>query len=468
MSPGAPIAEQLRVATQQVYDGRYLQAEAGAREVLARQPRNAGAHYVLALAAMFQGRHADALPHIDTAIGLEPGNPQYVFVRGMCLAGAGRVDEAIAAYRQALVLRPAFFEAWANLGNLLEKSRRHAEAQPAYERAIALKADAAPVLNGLGMCLLARGEVQKAAAAFARAVQADPALAAARNNLGNTLGQLGQHDLAIAHLREAVRLRPNYAGAWISLDHECHVAGRDAEAAAAIERALAADPGNRVLAHIRDSIAGAGAGRAPDDYVREYFDQLAGEFDTRLVDNLEYRTPQRMLEFLEPWLAQRAGGLRIEDLGCGTGLSGVVLKPRAARMAGVDLSGKMLARARERGVYDALHEAEITAYLGGLPAGDCDLAAAMDVFVYIGDLDAIFGAVGRALAPGGMFAFSVERLEGEENFRLARSGRYAHSRRYLQALAGAHGLAEWRIAESVIRKEAGAPVVGLLAGFTKP
>lgn len=468
MSPAASIADELRAATELVYAGRFPQAESAARGVLARQPRNPEAHYVLALSAMFQKRHAEALAPIEKAISLAAGDAQYAFVRALCLAGAGRVEEALAAYRRTLELRPAFFEAWANLGSLLETNGRFAEAEEAYVRADRLKPGIAAVLNGLGMCLLARGESAKAAEAFGRAVAADPKFATAQNNLGNTLGKLKQVDAAIVHLQEAVRLRPDYAVAWVNLGEQCYVAGRDAEAVAAIDRALALDPENGGLRHLRDAIAGVQTERAPDEYIRGFFDRFAADFDKRLVEDLEYRTPQRMMEFLAPWLAGREKSLRIEDLGCGTGLSGLVLAPYAARLEGVDLSGKMLDKARERGLYDALHEAEIAAYLDARPAGACDLAAAMDVFVYVGDLDAIFRAVARSLAPGGMFAFSVERLDGEGDFRLARSGRYAHSRAYLQALAKAHGLAEWRIEEADIRKEAGAPVHGILAGFTRP
>ena len=443
MSQGAPIAQQLRAATQLVYAGRFLQAEAGARQVLARQPRNAEAHYVLALSAMFQKRHADALPAIDKAMSLDAALAQYPFVRGMCLAGLGRVDEAVADYRRALALRPAFFEALANLGNLLELNGRYADAEDVYRRALALKADAAPVLNGYGICLLAREDLKQAADAFARAVAADPAFATGHNNLGNTLARLEQFDDAIVHLEEAVRLRPGFTEAWISLADQ------------------------RYLKHLRDAAAAGQDGRGATEYVREFFDRFAPAFDQRLVEDLEYRTPQRMAQFLAPWLADRKGSLRVEDLGCGTGLSGLVLKPYAARIAGVDLSGRMLAKARERHLYDSLHEAEIAAYLEGKPAGECDLAAAMDVFVYVGDLEAIFRAVARSLAPGGMFAFSVERLDGEGDFRLARSGRYAHSRQYLRSLAKAHGLAEWKIEDAVIRKDAGRPVPGLHAAFTK-
>ncbi len=468
MSPTASVAEQLRAASQLVQEGRYLQAEAFARQVLARQPRNAEAHYVLALSAMHQGRAADALPAIEKALSLAGSEPPYHLLHGICLAGAGRLEPAIAAYRKAVALRPAYFEAWANLGNLLERLDRWPEAEEAYRQAVRAR-PAAPVqvLNGLGMCALARGDTTGAVQAFERAVAANPAFPTARNNLGNTLGKLKRHVEAIGHLREAVRLQPDYSAAWVNLGEQCYLAGRDAEAVEALDRALALDSSNSGLKHLRDSIAGVQTARAPDDYIRGFFDRFAEEFDKRLVQDLEYRTPQRMIEFLSPWLAGREGRLRIEDLGCGTGLSGVALKPWAASLAGADLSAGMLDKARERGIYDSLQEAEIAAYLDGRPAGGCDLAAAMDVFVYVGDLDPVFRAVARSLAPGGMFAFSVERLEDGEGFRLARSGRYAHSPGYLRDLARAHGLAEWKIDETVIRKEAGRDVAGLHAAFTK-
>lgn len=468
MSQVASIAEQLRAATRLVHEGRFLQAEATARHVLQRQPRNAAAHYVLALSAVLQNRHGEALAPIDKALSLEGANPQYHFVRGLCLAGAGRTGEAVAAYRRALSLRPAYFEAWANLGSLLESAQRHAEAEEAYTRALALRPDEPLVLNGLGMCLLARGALPQAAEIFSRSVAANPGLATVHNNLCNTLGKLRQFDAAIAHGREAVRLRPDYLAAWVNLGEQCYLAGHDAQAVEALDRALALDPGYGGLRHLRDAIAGVQTARAPDEYIRNFFDRFAQDFDKRLVGDLEYRTPERMIEFLSPWLAGREASLRIEDLGCGTGLSGLALKPWARELAGVDLSGQMLAKARERGIYDRLAEGEIAAYLDGRPAGACDLAAAMDVFVYVGDLGAIFGAVSRALAPGGMFAFSVERLDGGGDFHLARSGRYSHSRDYLRALAAAHGLSEWKIEDTVGRKEAGNPVAGLNAAFIRP
>ncbi len=468
MNAPASVTDQLRAATDLAHAGRFPQAEAMARQVLALQPRSAAAHYVLALSAMLQKRHADALPPIDAAIGLEAGNAQYHFVRAMCLAGAGRADEAVAAYRSALSIRPSFFEAWANLGNVLEMKRSHAQAEEAYRHALRLKPGAPPVLHGLGVCLFARGALEEAAKAFTAAVAGNPNMAAFRTNLGKTLGRLGRPDAAIVHLRESVRLRPRSVEAWVNLSEQCYLAGQQAEAIAAIDQAIALDAGNTGLKYFRNSISGAGAERWSDADIRDWFDRFAPTFDDLLVKDLEYRTPQRMGGFLAPWLSGREGKLRIEDLGCGTGLSGLVLKPYAAHLSGVDLSGEMVAKARDRGVYDSLTVAEIVAYLGDRPPEACDLVAAMDVFVYIRSLEPVFQAATRSLAPGGLFAFSVERLDSEGDIAVNRSGRYAHSRKYLRSLAAANGLVEWRMEDTVLRKEVGQPVEGLLAAFSKP
>ena len=57
--------------------------------------------------------------------------------------------------------------------------------------------------------------------------------------------------------------------------------------------------------------------------------------------------------------------LDVLDAGCGTGLCGPLVAPYARRLSGVDLSAGMLARAKEKNVYDALVQGELTEYLRG-------------------------------------------------------------------------------------------------------
>lgn len=468
MNAIVPVAQVLREAERLVHEGRFAEGERRASEALQREPANPRARYVLGLSALLQKRPAEALAHMEKAAAADPRDAQFHFGCGACLAALGRVDDSVLAYRRALELRPAFFEAAANLGNVLENAGRYAEGAAAYRQALALRADEPLVLNGLGRCELECRNPSAAAAALERALVLRPDFASAMNNLANAVGRLGDRQRAVELLRQAVKIRPDFVEAWHSLAERLYMLHQDAAALEAYDRVLALDPSNGIARHTRDAIAGAAADRAPDDYVRTFFDNFAPEFDRRLTEDLEYRTPARMAEFLAPWLEGRQG-LRIADLGCGTGLSGVSMRPRAAFLAGVDLSPRMLERARERSIYDALDCEEIVAWLGRREPASFDLVLAVDVLVYVGNLEPVVHACAGALAPGGLFAFSVERLEpdGGQDFRLARTGRYAHADDYVRRLAPSAGFRLEGSAQADLRKDEGKPVRGTLYALRK-
>ena len=90
------------------------------------------------------------------------------------------------------------------------------------------------------------------------------------------------------------------------------------------------------------------------------------------------------------------------------------------------------------------------------------VVVAADVFIYIGDLAPVMAAVARVLAPGGVFAFTVEHEAGAAPFVLRRSLRYAHSEAGLRALAAAHGLLVRQARPLVLREEQRQPVAGLV------
>jgi predicted TPR repeat methyltransferase len=198
--------------------------------------------------------------------------------------------------------------------------------------------------------------------------------------------------------------------------------------------------------------------RAPASYVRDLFDQFAPRFDAELTGRLEYRTPALLAALLEE--AGVARGLRVLDLGCGTGLSGIALAPFAARLEGLDLSPRMLAEAGRRGLYQALHQADLLDFLPAHPAG-YGLVAAVDVLNYLGDLAPALGAMAVALAPGGVAAFSVEAGEGAP-FTLGEGMRYRHDPAHVAQLAAAAGLAVVTQRSAVLRQEKGVPVAGVL------
>jgi predicted TPR repeat methyltransferase len=152
------------------------------------------------------------------------------------------------------------------------------------------------------------------------------------------------------------------------------------------------------------------------------------------------------------------------DAGCGTGLCGPLLAPHARRLVGVDLSGGMLAQARDRNVYDELEKAELTAYLAGC-GESFDVVVSADTLVYFGPLEAVVAAAQRALRPGGRLVFTVEELAGE-GYSLAPSGRYRHAHDYVRGVLTDAGLRP-EIASAELRLEAGEPVAGLVVLGTK-
>src|SRR5205823_1806540 len=80
-----------------------------------------------------------------------------------------------------------------------------------------------------------------------------------------------------------------------------------------------------------------------------------------------------------------------------------------------------------------------------------DLIVAGDVLIYVGSLDEIFPAVARALRPGGLFAFSLERHDGDEDFVLQH--RFVHNMGYIRRLAGEAGLTEKVVREFMLRAD---------------
>jgi predicted TPR repeat methyltransferase len=192
------------------------------------------------------------------------------------------------------------------------------------------------------------------------------------------------------------------------------------------------------------------------------FDSFSKSFDSKLA-MLGYRAPALVAVAVSECLGTAATGLKVLDAGCGTGLCAALLKPFAGWLTGIDLSDGMLAKARGRGLYDGLHQAELTAYMQQHVA-HYDVVVSADTLVYFGALDEAVLAAAQALRPGGHLCFTVETLAESEtgDYRLQHHGRYAHSKAYLEAVLARAGFAVLKLDREVLRSEGGKPVAGWL------
>lgn len=247
--------------------------------------------------------------------------------------------------------------------------------------------------------------------------------------------------------------------------------GRREEAIANLQEWLSEVPESAEAAHY---LAAAGGGpmppRASDAYVQEVFDRFADSFEVHL-QKLGYEGPAHVARLLGALRHTLPASPRVLDAGCGTGLCGPGLRPLAGRLEGVDLSGGMLQRARQRGDYDALHQAEIGAFLRAQGESAWDAIVGADVLIYFGALDAVLAAVKQALRPGGVLVFTVEALDDPDPARevsLAVHGRYSHTERHVRGVLGRLGLPLVALEPLVLRTEQQVPVPGLVFSAVRP
>lgn len=110
-----------------------------------------------------------------------------------------------------------------------------------------------------------------------------------------------------------------------------------------------------------------------------------------------------------PALLPPLAGRHVLDLGCGFGwFCRFAAGESAAEVVGVDVSERMLERARAETSAAGIRyeQADLEAYEP--PAGRFDLVYSSLAFHYLVELPAVFRRVQRALKPGGRFVFSVE------------------------------------------------------------
>ena len=394
-------------------------------------PHDAETHGNLGATLQKLGRLDEAESSYRQAIALKPDYAEAHSNLALTLQELGRLDDAEASYRQAIVLKPDFAEARNNFGNTLKELGRLDEAEASYSQAITLKPDYAEAYSNLGVTLQELGRLDEAEANFRRAIALKPDHSEAHNNLGNTLKELGRLNEAEVSYGTAIALKPDYVEACISLGTTLQKLKRLGEAEQIYKQAVLLQPDAGSAAHMLSALTGENTARAPLDYVESLFDGYAAKFDSSLVDQLDYRTPKAIAELIAQKSDSESLG-SVLDLGCGTGLFGIEIAHACERIEGLDVSRNMLLKAQERGVYDQLVKQDIESYLSNETL-NFDYFVATDVFVYIGDLTEVFLSIKSRNKSSGRLVFSVEHLDGD-GFALQPSGRYAHSRPYIDGL----------------------------------
>lgn len=443
----------------------------------------------------------------DRRAAAKQGNAEAICAAAAALKAQGRLEEAVQRYREALAVAPRSAAAHNNLANVLTALGRTDEAVAHLRQALAASPTAHQVHNNLGNALKRLGDTAGAVAHYRMAIAQKPDFAEAHLNLGSTLTTLGETEAALAHLHKATALRPFHAETHIQLGLAladrgdavaalgcAEIAARAAEepdfphlllggllarcgaaeaARVCLETALRHDPEDRdgiglLLARIG---AAAVPARAGDRQIEAIYAGRAGQWDAGSSGPLGYRGAALVAAALARLAPDTP--LDIADAGCGTGLVGALVRTRARRLEGVDLSEPMLAQARAKGIYDTLLRADLIAFLADRPAA-FDAITCAATLVHFGDLAPAFAAAATALRNGGIFVatlfpnpedpdgFAVGTLDG-----LAQGGCFVHGRTYVERTAAAAGFRLDLLEEAVHEHQAGRSRVALVVGLRR-
>ena len=285
------------------------------------------------------------------------------------------------------------------------------------------------------------------------------------SELAKRLRRAGKVRLAFLCQQTVVKLAGDDADAWCYLGELAHIIGRRGDARVAYEKYLSLEPDDAEIKHILVALRDeAPPSRAPDECIQQLYERFSSFYESNVCDDLDYQGPDRIRELAQAALGDREG-LALLDLGCGTGLAGVQLKPRAARMVGIDLSPQMVELARARNLYDRLEVAEITDWLHR-SSDHFDLIAACDCLIYFGDLRQVVVPAAQLLNQGGAVVFTVERGD-RYPFHLTDSDRYTHHPDHIREVAEEAGLRVVCLEEGYLRMEYGKEVTGLFVALKK-
>jgi predicted TPR repeat methyltransferase len=495
--------------------GRHEASALSYHKALKLDPTDADAAFNLGNALDRLQRHADAAKSFAMVIRLDPDHVDAFMNRGVSLFRLKRHDEALASFDQALLLDPTrVCEVESNRGDALrEEGGRHQEALEAYDRSIeaAQEATAAEGRAGGG----SEWSLSNVGGKDGGAASSENTLTSTMYKRARLLSLMGNEDAAVAAFRDLLSLAPDHARASHML------AALDAGGVDDGNAGAAGGGGAALNAYVTQEFDAFAStfeatlvGRLQYQTPQVLAEALASATTAAAAAP---GSGDDQASVLSAAAAAAAGGPREKsrtlDLGCGTGLCAPWLRPLSCSLVGVDLSSEMCrqAAARTDARYDELLVDDIVAVCKAPErAGMFDLVVAADTLCYLPDLSPLFEGVASVLGDArtangaesgaesgaerraGMFVFSFELLKEEDSrlvprtntatveegktrkedeekgaasktqargWELRRTGRFAHSFRYVQRIAESHGFVVCSSNSHVGRMEAGQPLL---------
>ncbi|QEA11749.1 tetratricopeptide repeat protein [Comamonas flocculans] len=410
---------------------------------------------------MGQGQLREAALTLNEAQKIAPGDARIFMLAGLMAEKSGNVKGAFEMLRKSVATAPGWSPGLLELALLLARQNQFAEALEKAEEVARLEPKNPLVLAGVVDIAHRAGHTEMAVRHLRRGLELVPGDPQLRRLLARDLSTLGQYDEALQVWGGLLAQDPHDREALFGRVNTCVAMGRPTDAAADTATLAQLLPDDPVVAYYGQLASGETPAHQPVELNRALFDGMAELYDQHVVRGLGYRLPKIVADKILQRYPQKH--LNVLDLGCGTGLLGVCLGRLDGFLIGVEVSQKMIEQAARHKVYDRFHTVDLNEALAATPEAQYEVLAALDVFIYTGELSRAMADAHRILQPAGDFYFSCE-LAPEEgaDLILQPNGRYAHKRSHVARLCREAGFESVEIEELDLRREAGAAVRGIL------
>ena len=337
-----------------------------------------------------------------------------------------------------------------NLALILNKLGKFDEAIDIYKKLISLKPNSPIFFNNLGNLNKLKGNIQDALTNYNKAIKLNPNIPETYNNLANIQVMLGKLNEAVTNYSKAIKLNPNFIKAHTNLGKAFIKKGEHKEAKHIYLNTLKIDKNCLEAQHMINALNGNKETSISNEYVKNLFNDYANTFDKSLIEDLNYSGPELLKKTILNHTSNNSLG-KVLDLGCGTGLMGQKIIDYCEYLEGVDISDLMLKKAKTRKIYNKLINKDIITYLEK-DVLNFDYFIFADVFVYIGDLNKIFDLIKRRNISSGKLLFTTEH-NFSEDYKLETTGRFSHSKNYIENLSEKFGYELCYFNKAIIRKE---------------
>ncbi len=414
-----------------------------------KYPSEALVWYNLAWIYHNKNEFEKALEYASTALKLLSASDTIRYLMGLCFLGQKKESEAKQMFLEAEMLNPNNPEPKLCLADIFSRNNEFEEAEKRYKQLVDADSKDFTVYNNYAEMLYRQKRLLEAMEIYRKAVILSPSSADVSNNLGVVLRDLEEYEEALGLFFNALALNQNLIEVSINIwETLVLLEAKDSQKAKEIaQNWYKSYPNNQFAVYAKSALEG---------------ENIEGNkiFTERLFDNFadNYEVVMQNLDYTAPLVIKRIAGHvvgRIADLGCGSGLVGMAVKEAENYLIGVDISAKMLEKAKEKNVYDELVKSDIIEFLKSRK--DYDWIVVGDVLGYIGKLDEFI-----KYCSGKNLIFSIEINEGDEDYKLQTNGRFMHNPTRVENLLIKNGFCDIYKEEFNLRTENSVPVKSMI------